>query len=287
MAKCCVNLCALVVCLVPAMGQAQQAIVQNAQLLLIDNVELASATGGVVVEINFKHGDPIRKDQTLVRLDYEKTQAELEIAKSEMQIANKERENRNDLEFAAKAIEVAQKQVERSEQAVASYAKVISQAVIDRQRLEHEQAVISKRQAEHTLAINQMTADLRREQLRLAEINLDERKIVSPIDGQVVEIVPQIGEWVAPGATVARIINVKTLRVEALVPASMMGKLKIGQTAIFSSEIGEQTFEAPAELTFVSPEIDAVNQDFKIWAEIDNSSGSLSPGMVGSLILGN
>lgn len=261
--------------------------VRNAQLVVSENIELASRDGGIVAEVMVVPGAEVEKDEVLVSLDYQFNESEVAIAKSELLIAEKNRDDNTDLQFAEKSIEVSDKVLQRSSDAISLYDKVMSQTEFERLQLEREQSVLSRDQAKHAMEVNRLTAELRQAQLAMADLNLKQRKIRSPIDGMVVEVTSQPGEWVASGESIARIINLKKLRVDVIVSAKLAGKIKRGQRARFVGMLGETKVEAEAVISFVSPEIDPVNQDFTVWAEVDNSAGDLLPGIVGELKIFN
>ena len=271
---------------VPSELVSQEAVcsVRNAQLVLIEDVELASKDGGKVAELNFKTGDVVKKNDSVLSLDSKGFAAEVAVAKGELDIATKASENKADLQYAEKSVEVSSNLFERSQEARSRYVKVVSKTELDRLRMETEQAMLSKKQALSQLEVNGLTAGLRKEQLTIAELNLANRQVRSPIEGVVIEVLPQVGEWVTPGEKVARIVNLTKLRVEANVPAKLIDKVSVGQQAKFNGRIGEKLVSGDAKIVFVSPLIDPVNQDIRVWAEIDNSAGKLRPGSVGELL---
>ena len=260
-------------------------VVKNAQLVSIDNVEIASRDAGIVVDVKVVAGTQVSSDQVLVTLDFEFNESEVAVSGKELLIAEKDRDNKTDLEFAAKSVAVFGKVLQRSTEAIAKYEKVMSQTELERRQLEFEQAQVAKNQAQHAIEINSFTAALRKEQLEMASLRLRHRRIRSPIAGIAVEVLPQVGEWVGAGEKIARIVNLKKLRVEANVPARLFLGVAIGQSVKFSGKLGDTKMAGSGVISFVSPEIDPVNQDFKVWAEIDNSRGVLHPGIVGQLEL--
>jgi macrolide-specific efflux system membrane fusion protein len=92
----------------------------------------------------------------------------------------------------------------------------------------------------------------------------------------------QPGEWVDPGSVVLRLIQLDRLRVEGFVSAEQATAMQRGQRVriVFPDKVGEPV---SGEITFVSPEVEPVNQQVRIWAEFDNPERRIRPGLVASM----
>ena len=164
-----------------------------------------------------------------------------------------------------------------------AFEKSISKAELERLELELERSTLSAEQAERTKDVNVLSRQLSQERFNVAELRLKYRSIESPLDGEVAELLVQVGEWVQAGQPVARIISLNSLRVSALIPQADVLKIKPGSAAKFEVKIGDQTISADGEVSFVSREIDPVAGDCLIWIDVDNSEKKLLPGMRGKL----
>ena len=111
----------------------------------------------------------------------------------------------------------------------------------------------------------------------------------APFAGVVALVRGRAGEWVEPGAPVLRLVAVDRLRAEGFAPASIVASAPVGSRVKFAlSRDGEAPPSAGAiegTLKFISPEIDPVTSQVRIWAEIDNTAGQLRPGQQGQLLL--
>lgn len=277
----------LVLAVVVRASVAQELIgtVQNAQLVLIDNVSISARSSGVVLSNAVVPGKKVKKGELLVVLDSQREESQVFAAEKALAISELEANNDIDVEYAAKSIELNETIYLRVQSAFSSFEKAISRSEVERQKLEMEQAILQHQQTLHTLRVAKVTAGLRIDELAIARISLDNRRIVSPLDGTVVDVESQVGEWVSEGEVVARVVNLSKLRVEAYLPARLLTDVTHGQSVEFSSSVGSLPHTAAGSISFVSPEINPVNQDFKVWAEIENTDMLLVPGMVGELNL--
>ncbi|HBJ35786.1 MAG TPA: hypothetical protein DDZ51_13780 [Planctomycetaceae bacterium] len=212
-----------------------------------------------------------------VRLLVDRTQTSAEIAVREF-------ENELNEHYATKSTEVARAELKRAMESNAKYPKTVSQTELDRLRLLVEQGELEIKKAQHERQIAGLTSEIRQNEYQTALDQLTLRQMSAPLSGMVVEIYHRPGEWVQPGDAVARIIRLDRLRVEGFLPASQ-GKLSlVGKPAsVYATSEDGQPIELTGEVVFVSPEIDPINAQVRIWIEIDNADLQLRPGMTASV----
>ena len=257
--------------------------INDSQLSLIVDLELASRDAGILEEIRLKEGDSVDKGTIIAKLDREMFGAELRAAMQELAIAQQESENDVDLRYAKVSEEVNQKILDRSKRAIRAYAKSVSTTELEQLRLELERSRLSGEQAERQENVNNLTVKLKREQMAIAEIRLDNRAIKSPASGIITQIYKQPGEWVQSGEPIVRIISADRLRIICKCDLDDARPNEIGTRIKFFPRGSDGDRPLVGKISFVSPEIEPVNQDYEIWAEIDNVDGLLSPGMDGTI----
>ena len=160
------------------------------------------------------------------------------------------------------------------------------QVAVERARLDVELAQLQRATSQRALAAAE-------NQLRSAERSIARLRIVAPLDGIVVDIRRQRGEWVKPGDKTIRLIDTSRLRAEGLVPASQLTRDLVGHQVAFivdSPKESTRNERDPAnthrgKLTFISPEANPVSGHVRVWAEIDNVHGRLRPGETGRLLI--
>lgn len=84
-----------------------------------------------------------------------------------------------------------------------------------------------------------------------------------------------------------RIIRLNRLRAEAFLASKTLPLDLVGRPARLVIDVpGKAPVSFEGKLVFVSPEIDPVNGQVRVWAEIDNHDLSLRPGQTGTLVIG-
>ncbi len=126
--------------------------------------------------------------------------------------------------------------------------------------------------------LNMAKADVARsnEAIREAEAVLADAKIVSPIDGIVIDRQAEPGEQASPGRPLLTLYDPSRLRMEANVREGYLGRLSLGQKIDVTIETLNQ--HRPGTVTQIVPAADPTSRTFLVKVTLDDSS-NLYPGM--------
>ena len=136
-----------------------------------------------------------------------------------------------------------------------------------------------------------MAALVKHAELKGTDEQIMRRQIVAPIDGEVLAVNRQVGEWVNPGDVVCRVIRMDKLHAEGFLSAADYNPEEIvGQPIVVEVERARgQRVQLPGKITFVSPQVQAGNK-YRVRAEIENRQAEkqwlLRPGMTASVTIG-
>lgn len=274
-------------CLLLAGQSGDRLVLQNAQVSLVAQVRVPAQEPGVLAELHVKEGDLVEKDQVLAVQQQDLAKIDEQLARIDYEIARLQSENDVDRRFAKKSLEVAEAELARLREAIETYPKSVSQTELERQDLVVQRSVLAIEQAERDLAVAELTKQLKEQTLRTAQTRLEHRTIRAPLAGMVVELMKQPGEWLNPGDELLRIIKLDRLRVEALVDGRRYGAELLGKPVTLEVELppGGRTGRFVGTVVFVSPELNPVSNEARIWAEVDNVDYQLRPGALGTLTI--
>jgi macrolide-specific efflux system membrane fusion protein len=101
----------------------------------------------------------------------------------------------------------------------------------------------------------------------------------------IVQVYVRKGEWVKPGQQALRIVNVDRLKAEGFIAAEQAAADLVGKTVTLSLEQGSQRTAFDGTIVFVSPEVDPITGQVRVWAEIDNRDGRLRPGQPAKMVV--
>lgn len=222
--------------------------------------EVGTSVTGVIEEMRVERGDAVKKGQVIAVLRGEVERAALDVAQSRAQADA-------DVQAAIAALEFAHQSTVRAEDLVKK--KFVSEQALDKARTEERVAAQKLAQAREQ---RQVWARER----NLAQSQLAQRTIVSPISGIVAERYLSSGERVED-RSVARVVSIHPLHVEVMVPAANFGKIKPGMTATVMPELPDAP-PVEARVNLVDKLIDGASNTFRVRLELPNPDHAIPAG---------
>jgi RND family efflux transporter MFP subunit len=258
--------------------------VEQALVTLIEQIDVPAREAGVLAAVEVREGQLVAAGDLLGRMDDSQPQLTKKKAEIELDIAKVAAENDVEVRFAQKSTEVTRAELKRASESMEKYNRSVSATEIDRLKLEAERAALQIEQAEEELKVSKFTERLKQNELDFAIWTVEKLRIKSPLAGMVVEVNQRPGEWIEPGETMFRVVRIDRLRVEAFLDSHEAGDNLVGRVVTLSVELpGRAHGEFSGKVVFVSPEVDPVNGQVRVWAEVDNRESRLRPGLHGTL----
>lgn len=130
--------------------------------------------------------------------------------------------------------------------------------------------------------------------LEYAELNFDDQRIVSPIDGIVLVKVHEVGETVAAGSAVMVVGDRTKLWVRIFVPEGVINKVYINQSAVLHFDGLQETFKGHVSFIATQAEFtprnvqtteERVTQTFAVKVTLDEPPVTLRPGIAADVEL--
>jgi RND family efflux transporter MFP subunit len=224
-------------------------------------VQVGTASPGVIKSMSVDRGDFVRKGQPLVQLNAEVEHAALAVARERASQSG-------ELVAARGAHDLAKREAQRAAELVEE--NFVSRTFFDKQRAEAQVAEGRGEQAREKIK-------LAAREVALANAQLAQRTVYSPIDGVVVERFAAPGEYVEQ-KPVLRIAGIDPLRVDVLVPAVSFGQVALGAKASVVPEMLNRKAQV-AIVTSVDRVVDAASNTFRVRLEMPNPGGALPPGL--------
>lgn len=249
---------------------ARPNVIERCLVSVIHDIKVPAQEAGLLTSIEVKEGDLIKKDGHLAQTDDAQARLQKNAAVAEMSVARLKAEDDVNERYAKAAFDVAAKELQMHEQANA-VRQVTSRAEMNKLLLQAEQAQLQIQKAVHERKVASTEADAIQAKVDLAEEQIRRRRIIAPIDGEVVEIMTRAGEWVEPGQTVFRLVGMQKLRVEGFANFSSMSPAAIDKRPVVVrvnlSNNRVETFSG--KIVFVNPVILAGGM-YRVWAEVEN-----------------
>lgn len=251
--------------------------VESVVLRLINEADVPAQEAGVLTSVLAHEGAAVQKDAVLATIDDQVAQMAELAAQLKFDVAHEKATNDVQVRYARKAAEVAEAELHRSTESVARFAKSVSQSQLDVERLNVEKTKLEAEQADHNQQVATLEMKSAQNELDAARVQRARRQIVAPFDGLVAQVFVRLGEWVEPGQKALRIVDIRRLKAEGFLNAADAKADLLGAPVeLFVEGQPEQRFTG--KIAFVSPEVDPITGQVRIWAEIENTSGDLRPG---------
>jgi macrolide-specific efflux system membrane fusion protein len=261
--------------------------VDSALLTLIEHANVSASETGLLSLLAVKEGETVAEGKPLAKIDDRDANMIRAKAEVEVKFARSLADNDIKIRFAKLSVGVANAELTRAMESNAKFPKSVSQTEIDRLKLLADKAVLEVEQAELDQQQAKLTLLVKQQDLDRAILSQERRTITAPFPGMVVEWKKQHGEWVEPGTPVMRLIRLNRLRAEAFVSSRNLPDNLVGRPATLTVDgLDKTTKKHAGKLVYVSPEIDPVNGQVRVWAEIENDDLNLRPGQSGTLLIG-
>lgn len=235
-------------------------------------VNVSSRISGVVQRVLVQEGDHVTESQLLFTLD-------------ERDLAAKAAASRSGAAAARQNVAVAEAALEKAQAdlalARANYVRDeavfraghISQAAFDSATAALRVAESAEKNARAAVGARQEETRRTEDEARYSDTIKTHAQIASPIAGLVTRRQVEVGNTVAPGNTLFRIVDDKAVSVATRVDVSQMGRVRLGQPARIKLASGA---ESSGTVARISHEADPVTRDQEVRVRFDTPPAHLT-----------
>ena len=218
------------------------------------DLDVASTDIGIVSLINVKEGARVQKDQILGTLDQTLLNATLEIADRSRNAKGRVNSAQADIRLRTERGEKLKMLLER---------KHATQEEFDR-------CLVEKEVSEAQLLAVQEELLIRGLEYERIKVQLEQRNVRSPIDGVVVKVHRDVGEFVSVNdPVIATVVQLDPLIAIYSVPSVLSHELKANVEV--SMLVGETRLPAKGVVDYIAPVIDAQSGTILIKVRVPNS----------------
>lgn len=286
-------------------------------LMLSGNIEVTDAqlgfkVSGRVAERFVSEGERVKAGQLIARLDDAEQRAQLSLRRAELAgaaaaLAELEAGSRPQEIAAAEAtlrsmeaerdrarLEAARQQELRGKDAIADRELEASQAQLKIAEARAVEAgerlkLVKEGPRAEDIAQGRARVEQTRAAVALAETQLENTRLVSPLTGMVLSHNIEPGEYVSPGTPIVTVADLAHVWVRAYVSQTDLGRIRLGEkVAVRTDTFPEKTYEgtvgfiaSEAEFTpkTVQTAKERVKLVFRVKVDLANPNDELKPGM--------
>jgi RND family efflux transporter MFP subunit len=224
-------------------------------------VQVGSPTAGVIERIEVERGDTVQRGQVLAQMAAHVERAALAVARERAQQVG-------EVEAAVSVRALAHSDLQRASELLNE--QFVSKAYVERAKAEAQVAGGRTVQAEERKRLAER-------EVELAQAQLGQRVVRSPIDGVVVDRYLAPGEYIEQ-KPLLRLAAIDPLRVDVLVPAVAFGRVSVGDRGRVVPELIDSS-PLSATVKTVDRVIDAASNTFRVRLELPNPGHKLPAGL--------
>ena len=247
-----------------------------------EEVYVPAQEDGVLTKILVHEGQQVAKGDLLVQIDDVVPRMQYNVARYKLEVAKEQALNDIEVRYAKAGLDVAASHLQRSYNSIKITPKSVSQDVIEEQELEKEKFRLSIEKADKDLKVAGWQKGVSEAELKAAEANVKRRKIIAPLDADVVELKSHEGEWVKAGDIVLRLVRLDLLRVHGSLDAKIASPAEVQgrpvQITVALAHGRQETFQG--KIVYVKPLVEG--GAYEVRAEVQNRKNGdfwlLSPG---------
>ncbi|MBW1955612.1 MAG: efflux RND transporter periplasmic adaptor subunit, partial [Deltaproteobacteria bacterium] len=228
-----------------------------------DMSPLSPKVAGTVNRVLVDIGERVKAGEVVIKLD--RTNYDLGVKQAQAALA-----------AAEAAVPQAEAQFEQAEKEFRRATELLEEKVIPQSRFDSAEAAFKS--AREAVSYAKAQRDRAKAALETALEHLKDADIRSPINGTVVERNVEIGQAVAPGGRLLRIVDQTSLNLDVDLPETDIGRLTVGTVALITTD-AFPGHEYSGKVTVVNPRVDRGTRTFRTRIEVPNPSGKLVDGM--------
>lgn len=269
----------------------RMAMISHALVSVIDDVEVPAQEAGLLVAVNAEEGTLVKKDEVVAQIDDRQAKLERYAAEVEREAALAKASDDIEVRFAEASLDVAAADVASSETINAKTPGLVPATEVRKLRLTKRRAELQIDKTKLDLSVAKMAAEVHEAAVKAADATIERRRILAPMDGEVIARIKQRGEWVNAGEPVLRVIRMDTLKVEGLLPAADHNPAELIQRPVLVEVDLAHGRKAQFEgrVAYVSPLVTAGNK-YRVRCEVVNRAEKdqwlLRPGMTAVVSIG-
>lgn len=186
------------------------------------------------------------------------------------------------LEGAEAAVARAKALFERAEKDYRRASELLAERVIPQSRFDAVEA--GYKSARQALSAAKAQYNRAKAALATARKNSQDTSICSPITGIVVQRNVEVGQSVAPGPPIMRIVDQSFLKVDTDLPESDFRRVSLGTLALINVDALPRR-DLEGQVVVVNPMVNPQTRTFRLRIMVPNPTGELVPGMFAKIRL--
>jgi HlyD family secretion protein len=253
----------------------------------VEVVDVGAQTSGLLLQVTADYGTRVRRGQLLAIIDPASSRSALRQVQA--QIGS----GQASVQQSAAGLDSTKAELERATREYERRAALADRGFSSRKDVEQSRATLDQaragvREANARIAVARADIDGNRASLAEAVNNLSRTRIVSPIDGVVIDRRIAQGQTVASSFQAPVLFRIaadlKRMQIDVFVDEADIGNVRIGQSARFSVDaFPEDTFKGTVTQIRQQASDTRGSVTYTVVLDVANANGRLLPGMTANV----
>lgn len=267
----------------------------------MNSADVVAEVSGRVIERpeSIEPGNRVRTGDLIVRLDdtdfinaLDSSRQAVKSLEAQIQGLMVESEQLgSQVEYATQEIGAAKRDLDRVDQVIAQGVGNEGERDVKLASLMRSQRELSVLQQQLELIPSRrarLEAELasQRANERIASQNVDRSTIRAPFESELQTVSPRVGDWVALGTSVARVVDLTKLEIPLKVPASASAWIKQGDEVRLWVREPDNQPDQIGKVSRIAPEADASNRTMTIFVEVEQDESDADRLLPGQFVHG-
>jgi len=275
---------------VPTIPTTRVAQIPQCLVSLVADVQVPALEAGALTNVAVAEGEYVKQAQLLAQIDDRQPKVDKLAAQLQRDAALAKAQDDIEVRYSEAAFAVAGAELERALAIERKSPGGVTQQEIQKLQLAKRRDELQIEKSKLDMRVAKLNADVQQAAVASADDAVTRRQILSPIDGVVVTLLHEKGEWVAAGESVVQVVRIDRLRVEGFLSGTEFGPEEIaGRPVTVEVQLAAgRVARFSGNVVYVSPLVQAGNK-YRVRAEVENRAENghplLRPGMSATMTI--
>lgn len=226
---------------------------------------------GKPIKIDLQRGVMVFTGQQIAQLDDRYPQKQYTAAVTKLAVAKKEAAQTIAIDYAKAQYDTAYSDWKRSYDIAKRTPGAVTEAELEVKRFKVIESQLQIQKAENDHDNQQESVKIQEDEVEVAKTQLDLRRIKTPFNGMVVNVVSQVGKSLREGDTIAEVAQLDKLKVLANVDGNRITQEQVDKKRVIvtARNPNGQTDDFEGFVRYAAPSFDSQRQ-FQVEIEVNN-----------------
>jgi biotin carboxyl carrier protein len=229
------------------------------------------ASNGEPIKVDLQRGVLLFTGQQIAHLDDRYPQAQYAVAKTKLAVAEKEAKQTIGIQYARAQYDTAYSDWKRSFEIAQRTSGAVTAAELELKAFKVKESELQMEKAQSDHDNQQESVRVQEQEVLVAQTQLDLRKVKTPFNGMVVNVISQVGNYLREGEPIAEVAQLDKLKISTQVDGNRITQEQVDKKRVTVTARNPNGQDDVFEgfVRYAAPTFDS-NRQFPVEIEVDN-----------------